>query len=53
MELYEEAIQTGSLGSDINAGLIKLVPKDGDKLSIKTGGLAHSSTLHIKSWPKY
>lgn len=33
--MYNEAILKGSLGSSINKGTIKLIPKDGDKALIK------------------
>lgn len=35
LEVYKEAIEIGSLGLDINRGIIKLLPKDGDKSLIK------------------
>lgn len=35
MEIYEEAFNQGSLGTDINKGITKLLPKDGDKALIK------------------
>lgn len=34
-ELYTEVFNTGSLGERINSGIIKLLPKDGDKSLIK------------------
>lgn len=35
LEVYEEAFEFGSLGNNINIGLIKLLPKDGDKSQVK------------------
>lgn len=35
LEVYNEATRTRSLGIDINRGLIKLIPKEGDKALIK------------------
>ncbi|XP_059069967.1 uncharacterized protein LOC131859829 [Cryptomeria japonica] len=35
LDLYNEAISNGSLGPDINQGIIKLLPKDGNKALIK------------------
>ena len=35
LDIYNEAIIVGSLGSEINKGIIKLLPKDGDKTLIK------------------
>ena len=34
-EVYQFAADNGSLGDKINQGLIKLLPKDGDKLQVK------------------
>lgn len=35
LDLYNEAFNKGSLGSIINRGIIKLIPKEGDKTNIK------------------
>ncbi|XP_059072101.1 uncharacterized protein LOC131872684 [Cryptomeria japonica] len=35
LEIYNEALAQGSLGPSINKGIIKLIPKDGDKALIK------------------
>lgn len=35
LRVYQEAIAKGSLGKEINRGLIKLIPKKGDKTQIK------------------
>lgn len=35
LDVYTEALVNGSLGSDINRGIIKLIPKDGDKTLMK------------------
>lgn len=35
LELYEDSFNQGSLGADINRGVIKLLPKDGDKTQVK------------------
>lgn len=35
LEVYREAYEQGSLGADINKGLIKLLPKEGDRALIK------------------
>ena len=34
LSVYEEAIDKGSLGPKLNAGVIKLIPKEGDRLLI-------------------
>lgn len=34
LSVYEEAIDRGSLGPELNAGVIKLIPKEGDRLLI-------------------
>ena len=34
-EVYQFAVDNGSLGDKINQGLIKILPKDGDKLQVK------------------
>jgi hypothetical protein len=35
VDLYNEAIDIGTLGRNINSGIIKLIPKEGDKSLIK------------------
>ena len=35
IDLYNEAIDIGTLGRNINSGIIKLIPKEGDKALIK------------------
>lgn len=35
LQIYEEALSLGTLRKDINVGLIKLIPKDGDRTLIK------------------
>lgn len=34
-DIYNEALATGTLGEFINRGIIKLIPKEGDKALIK------------------
>lgn len=34
-QVYSEAITQGTLGQEINVGLIKLIPKEGDKTLVK------------------
>ncbi|XP_059067565.1 uncharacterized protein LOC131858359 [Cryptomeria japonica] len=35
LDIYDEALGKGSLGNVINKGIIKLIPKDGDKALVK------------------
>ena len=35
LDIYNEALSIGTLGRDINSGIIKLIPKEGDKSLIK------------------
>lgn len=34
-DIYNEALDNGTLGEFINKGIVKLIPKDGDKVLIK------------------
>lgn len=35
LQVHQEVVDKGSLHEDINTGLIKLLPKDGDKILIR------------------
>jgi hypothetical protein len=50
--LYEFALSRGSLGPEINVGLIKLIPKTGDKTLIKNW-TPITSMYHIRSYSKF
>lgn len=38
-DLYLETFANGALGNSINTGIIKLIPKEGDRALIQTGNL--------------